>query len=310
MSGHQHDHSHGVTAETDRRWLGVALGLICGFMAIEVVVGLLAGSIALISDAAHMLTDAFAIVLALVAMRLAARPATGGFTFGLKRAEILSAQANGLTLLLLAVWLGYESVTRLVHPEPVDGVLVLATGAAGVVVNAAAAWSLGRANRASLNVESAYQHVLNDLYAFAAAMLAGLVILLTGFVRADALASLVVVALMVKAGAGLVRDSGRILLEAAPKGMDPPAVGADITAVPGVVEVHDLHIWLITSGQAALSAHVLVSPGADCHAVRVAVERLLADGYGITHTTLQVDHAAVGAGIAPHCVEAHGPVHR
>ncbi|MEU4097309.1 cation diffusion facilitator family transporter [Streptomyces sp. NPDC026673] len=319
--GQHHGHAHGVAEDADRRWLGIALGLIAGFMAVEVVVGLLVGSLALLSDAAHMLTDAASIVLALVAMRLAARPARGGFTYGLKRAEILSAQANGITLLLLAAWLAYEAVRRLVSPPEVEGGPVLVTALAGVVVNIGAAWCLSRANRTSLNVEGAFQHVLNDLYAFIGTAVAGLVVLLTGFARADAIATLVVVGLMLKAGCGLVRDSGRIFLEAAPAGLDPDEVGDRLAAHDAVTEVHDLHIWAITSGQPALSAHVLVEPGGDCHAVRRDLEHLLASDYGLTHTTLQVDHVpaellVVGGGpgdrgdtAAGHCGESHGPVH-
>ncbi|MFG3000406.1 cation diffusion facilitator family transporter [Streptomyces sp. NPDC048340] len=327
--GHGHDHgpgghSHGVAADADRRWLAMALGLIAAFMAIEVVIGVVAHSLALISDAAHMLTDAVSIVLALIAMRLAARPARGGFTYGLKRAEILSAQANGLTLLLLAVWLAYEAVRRLLDPPPVEGGLVLVTALAGIAVNVVAAWFISKANRTSLAVEGAYQHILNDLFAFIGTAVAGLIVLTTGFRQADSIASLVVVVLMVKAGYGLVRESGRIFLEAAPAHVDPDAVGDRLAGHPPVTEVHDLHIWTITSGQAALSAHVLVAPEGDCHAVRRDLEGLLAKEYGITHTTLQVDHAqdsllTVGrAGEIPgpdpssdpHCADAHGPVHR
>lgn len=326
--GHGHGghggHGHGVAADADRRWLVAALGLIVAFMAAEVCVGVLANSLALISDAAHMLTDAASIGLALVAMRLAARPARGGFTYGLKRAEILSAQANGITLLLLSVWLAYEAVRRLIAPPEVTGGLVLVTALLGVAVNLAATWSLSRANRTSLNVEGAFQHILTDLYGFLATAVAGLVVLLTGFGRADAIASLVVVALMLRAGSALVRASGRIFLEAAPSGVDPDALGDQLVARPGVVEVHDLHVWEITSGQPALSAHILVEPGGDCHAVQRGMVELLRRDYGIAHTTLQVDHAAeelldvtrrpgTPEGPEPghgHCSDAHGPVHR
>ncbi|WP_406412904.1 cation diffusion facilitator family transporter [Streptomyces sp. NBC_01614] len=317
-------HSHGVSADADRRWLAIALTLITAFMAIEVVIGVIARSLALISDAAHMLTDAASIVLALIAMRLAARPAKGGYTYGLKRAEILSAQANGLSLLLLGAWLAYEAVLRLIDPPEVEGGLMLATALAGIVVNVAATWCISKANRTSLNVEGAYQHVLNDLFAFIGTAVAGLIVVLTGFARADAIATLVVVALMFKAGYGLLRDSGRIFLEAAPANIDPDALGDKLVAQPAVVEVHDLHVWQITSGQAALSAHILVETGGDCHAVRRDLEQLLRDAYGITHTTLQVDHAPYpvlelalpgnrdlltsSAGL--HCEGAHGPVHR
>ncbi|WP_166027986.1 cation diffusion facilitator family transporter [Streptomyces chilikensis] len=328
--GHAHGgdghagHAHGVSADADRRWLTIALALITGFMAIEVVIGVIARSLALISDAAHMLTDAVSIVLALIAMRLAARPARGGFTYGLKRAEILSAQANGLTLLLLGAWLAYEAVERLIDPPEVEGGLVLVTALAGIVVNVAAAWCISKANRSSLNVEGAYQHILNDLFAFIGTAVAGLVVLLTGFARADGIATLVVVALMFKAGYGLLRESARVFLEAAPAGVDPDALGDELAAQPSVVEVHDLHVWQITSGEPALSAHVLVEPGGDCHGVRRGLEDLLRRDHGITHSTLQVDHAPVpvfagdlpdgrdllSARDASHCAEAHGPVHR
>ena len=276
-------------------------------MAVEFVVGLMAGSLALISDAAHMLTDAAAIALALVAIRLAARPAQGGYTYGLRRAEILSAQANGITLLLLAAWFFYEGVRRLIDPPAVEGGLVLVTALVGIVVNVAATWCVSRADRTSLNVEGAFQHILNDLYAFIATAIAGLVVLTTGFARADAIAALVVAALMIKAGWALLRESGRIFLEAAPRGVDPDRIGADLAAVAGVVEVHDLHIWEITSGEPALSAHVLVRPDVDCHAARLAIEQVLRADRHHAHDAAGRPPGDVGA---EHCEDAHGPVHR
>lgn len=308
MAG-EHDHAHGVSATADRRLLSIALGLIVAYLVGEVVVGLLASSLALLSDAAHMLTDAASIALALVAMRLAARPPRGTFTYGLRRVEILSAQANGLTLLLLAAWLCYEAVRRLIAPPSVDGALVLVTALVGVAVNLAATWLIGRANRDSLNIRGAYQHILTDLFAFVATAAAGLVLLLTGFDRADGIATLVVVALMAKAGIGLIRDSSRIFLEAAPAGTDTAALGARLAACAGVDEVHDLHLWTITSGEPALSAHVLVRPGYDCHRVRRELERLLRDEYRVDHTTLQVDHQQERPA-EPYCADSHGPVHR
>ncbi|MFF8309440.1 cation diffusion facilitator family transporter [Streptomyces lydicus] len=329
---HGHGHSHGVSPDADRRWLRAALLLLTAYMAVEVVIGVLAQSLALISDAAHMLTDAVSIVLALIAMRLAARPASGGYTYGLKRAEILSAQANGITLLLLSVWLAYEAVQRLISPPAVTGGLVLVTALSGIVVNLICTWLLSRANRSSLNVEGAYQHILTDLFGFVATAISGLIVLTTGFTRADAIASLVVVALMLRAGTGLVRESGRIFMEAAPAGLDPDALGEQLVSQGEVVEVHDLHIWQITSGQPALSAHILVAPGGDCHKVRRNLQELLSGEYGITHATLQVDHLGEqgsaddvltlgpGPGHAPadgserpggdHCEDTHGPVHR
>lgn len=314
-AGHQ-GHAHRPSGEADRRWLSVTLALIVAFMAAEVIAGLAAHSLALLSDAAHMLTDAGAIILALVAMRLAARPAKGGYTYGLKRAEIISAQANGLTLLILAAWLAYEAIRRLITPPHVAGAVVLVTAIAGVAVNLAATWSTSKASRSSLNIEGAFQHILTDLYGFIATAIAGAIVLATGFARADAIASLVVVALMIRAGTGLVRESGRIFLEAAPAGLSPDAIGDQLAATPGVTEVHDLHIWQITSGQTALSAHVLVDPGCDCHAVRRTLEQLLSRDHAITHTTLQVDHApgqmltaSTHGEPEAHCEDPHGTTH-
>jgi cobalt-zinc-cadmium efflux system protein len=180
-----------------------------------------------------------------------------------------------------------------------------------VAVNIAASWAIRRANRTSLNVEGAFQHILNDLYAFAATVVAGLVMVFTGFDRADAIASLVVVALMARAGLRLLRDSGRILLEAAPVGLDPDVIGEVLAGVDGVCEVHDLHVWTISSGRPALSAHVLVLPERDCHRIRSGLNELLGSRFGIGHTTLQVDHSGEDptASNHDHCQDAHGPTH-
>jgi cobalt-zinc-cadmium efflux system protein len=295
-AGHGHEgHSHGVSAGADRRYLAIALALLVGFMLVEVVVGFVASSLALISDAGHRLTDAGAIALALVTMRLAARPARGAMTYGLKRAEILSAQANGITLLLLSAWFVYEAIRRLIDPPEVEGGLVLAIALLGIVVNVLATWTISKANRESLNVEGAFQHILTDLFAFIATAIAGAIIYFTGgYNRVDAIAALVVAALMLRAGYGLVRDSGRIFLEAAPKGLDPEEVGHAIASHPGMVNVHDLHVWEVTSGFPALSAHVLVEPARNCHAERRELEHLLDERFDLHHTTLQVDHATPG----------------
>jgi cobalt-zinc-cadmium efflux system protein len=289
--GSHEGHAHGVSADADSRKLAVALALILGFMLVEVVAGLTSGSLALISDAGHMLTDAAAIGFSLVAIRLAARPAKGVMTYGLKRVEILSAQANGVTLLVLALLILFEAVRRLIHPPPVEGGVVLVVALIGVVVNLTATWTLSRANRKSLNVEGSFQHILTDLYAFIATAAAGAIVLWTGWLRADALASLLVAALMLRAAYGLLRDSGRIFLEASPSGLDPEEIGRTLVAQPCVTEVHDLHVWEISSEFPALTAHVLVSPDCDCHATRRRLAELLDERYGIAHSTLQVDHA-------------------
>jgi cobalt-zinc-cadmium efflux system protein len=294
VSGHGHSHAHTGVPAADRnsRYLFLALILILCFMAAEVVVGILASSLALVSDAGHMLTDAVAIALALIAARLATRPARGNLTYGLKRVEILSAQANGITLWLLAAWFTYEAIRRLISPPEVAGGLVLVTALAGIVVNIGAAWLIARADRTSLNVEGAFQHILNDLFAFIATAIAGLVVLLTGWGQADAIATLIVAALMAKAGWGLVRDSWRIFLEAAPRGTDVAAIDRDLHAVDGVLNIHDLHVWEVTSGFPSLSAHILVDRSHDCHERQRAIATMLNQRYQIEHTTLQVDHPA------------------
>ena len=290
-AGHQHG---AVGPDADRRRLGVVLALILVFMAGEVVVGILAHSLALLSDAGHMLTDAGAIALSLVAVHLAARRPEGGMTFGLKRAEILSALVNGATLLVLGALVVYEAIPRLLSPPRVEGVPMLAVAIAGVGVNLLATWQLAKANRRSLNIRGSFKHLLTDLYAFIGTAIAAVLILTTGFRRADALASLAVAGLMFQASYQLLRDAGRILLEAAPVGMDPREIGQSLADHTCVTNVHDLHIWEITSGFPALSAHVLVRPGDDCHAVREELEHLLEERFGIDHTTLQVDHDQAG----------------
>jgi cobalt-zinc-cadmium efflux system protein len=277
----------------EQRALMLALALIVAFMAVEVVAGILASSLALLSDAAHMLTDAAALGLALVAARLASRPAAGAMTYGLGRAEILSAQANGVTLLVLALLIVYEGITRLVSPPHVQGTIVLVVALVGIVVNLLAARILAarpEGEPRSLNVEGSYRHILTDLFGFVATAIAAAVILITGFRRADAIASLLVAGLMLHASYGLLRASARVFMEAAPQGIDPEAIGRELAHQPGVVQVHDLHVWEVTSGFPALSAHVVARAGDDCHELRRRLQTLLGERFEIDHTTLQVDH--------------------
>ncbi len=294
-SGRGHaGHSHGIGATADAKRLGIALALIVSFMAVEVVVGILAHSLALLSDAAHMLTDAGALVMSLVVIRLVKRPSGGNLTFGLKRTEILSAQANGGTLLVLSGLIVYEGVHRLITPPAAAGAAILAVALAGILVNLAATWQLSKANRESMNIEGSFQHILTDLIAFIATAIAGAVILATGWTRADGVAALFVAAVMVRAAWGLLRDSGRVLLEAAPEGMNVEEIGAALAAHPHVESIHDLHVWELGSDFPSLSAHVLVHEGDDCHGIRRELERLLDERFAITHTTLQVDHTTSG----------------
>ena len=296
-AAHAHaGHTHGPSRETEIGALKAALCLIVVYMVVEVVAGALAGSLALLSDAAHMLTDAVALAIAIIASRLAARPARGAMTYGLGRAEILSAQANGVTLLVLGVLIVVDAIRRLVSPPHVQGWPVLVVALVGVVVNLAAAAILARgtdpAHPRSLNLEGSYRHIVTDLYGFIATAVAAGVILATGFARADALASLVIAGLLVHASYGLLKQSGRVFMEAAPEGLDPDAVGRALAGRPGVVEIHDLHVWEVTSGFPALSAHVVVHAGDDCHERRHELQQLLRERFSIEHTTLQVDHDA------------------
>jgi cobalt-zinc-cadmium efflux system protein len=289
---HHHSHGHVHAGTQDARRLGLALGLILAFMAVEVAVGIVAHSLALLSDAAHMLTDAGALAMSLVVLRLAARPAGGNRTFGLRRSEILSAQANGAALLVLGCLIIYGAVRHLVSPPPAEGGAILAVAIVGIGVNLLATWQLAGANRDSLNVEGSFQHVLNDLFAFIATAIAGAVIIATDWIRADAVAALLVAALMLRASWRLLRDSGRVLLDIAPAGLPVEEIGTAMASHPHVVEVHDLHVWEVTTEFPTLSAHVLVEPGADCHGIRRELEAVLRDRFGLEHTTLQVDHAS------------------
>jgi cobalt-zinc-cadmium efflux system protein len=283
-----HDHSR----TNDQRALAIALGLIAAFMGFEVATGIIAGSLALLADAGHMLTDALALAGALVAARLAVRRPGGPWTFGLGRVEILAAQANGVTLLVVGVWVVYGAVRRLIAPPDVRGGVVLVVALVGVGVNLVATFVLSRADRERLNVRGAFLHVATDLAAFVGTAVAGALVLTTGWNRFDPIAGLLVAALMLRSAGSLLRESGRIFMEASPAGLDPQAVARELAADADVAEVHDLHVWTVTSGFPALAAHVLVSPDADCHAARRRLQRVLEERFHLHHVTLQVDHVA------------------
>jgi len=294
MAVHDHQGSHVTsTAAQNQRPLLTVLGLTAGYMVAEVVCGLLVNSLALLADAGHMLTDAGAIGTSLVAARLAARPPSETHTFGFKRAEIISAATNGVTLLLVAALVVYEAVRRLIHPPAVHGTVLVVVAAVGVAVNLAATASLSRANRRSLNVEGAFQHIVTDLYAFIATVVAGVVILATGFRRADPIASLMVVALMVRAAIGLLRPTLRILVEATPEDMEIAEVRRHILELHEVVSVHDLHAWTLTSGLPVLSAHVVVTD--ECISAGTSARLLdhlqecLAGHFDVEHSTFQLE---------------------
>jgi cobalt-zinc-cadmium efflux system protein len=281
-------------------------------MTAEIVAGLLAHSLALLADAGHLLTDAAALAFALFAAAMAARPAAGRWTYGYSRLEILAAQANGITLGLLALWVVWAAIQRLIDPHDVKGGVVLGVALGGVAVSIAASFVLAQASRESLNVRGAFLHVLTDVAAFGAAALAGGLILATGWDRFDPIASLAVAALMLWSSVQLLRESTVIFLERAPNDLNPEAVGQALVGDRDVVEVHDLHVWTVTSGFPALSAHVLVRPDSDCHAARRRLELILSERFGLSHTTLQVDHAESRTSTVEigEAVARHGPLGR
>jgi len=287
-----HDHDH---ARVDsRRALAIALALTAGFTVVEVVGGIAAGSLAVLADAVHMLSDNVAIALSLVAVWLAAKPSTPERTYGYKRAEVLAALANGALLVALAIWIFVESIMRFRDPGDPLGGWMLAIALLGLCVNLASGAVLARARRGSLNVEAALRHVAADVFGSIGVAVAAVVILTTGWDQADPVVSIVIGVLVLASAWSILRDSTEILLESTPRGLDVDALGRRLAGAPGVVEVHDLHVWTITSGFTALSAHVLVRPGEDCHGRRRELERMVHDEFAIEHTTLQVDHAADG----------------
>jgi cobalt-zinc-cadmium efflux system protein len=284
--GH-HDHEH---REGNRRALALVLALTAGYTVVEIVGGLLTGSLALLADAGHMLSDNLSLGIALFAAWLAQRPATPDKSFGYRRAEILAALANGVTLVAVSIWIFIEAYSRLREPTEVLGGPMLLVAVLGLLVNVAGGVILYRSGGESLNVEGAMRHVFADALGSVGAIVAAAVIILTGWRYADPLISVGIGLLILGSSWKLLRDSTNILLEATPPNLDATEVGRKMASAEGITEVHDLHIWTITSGFPALSAHVLVGRREDCHARRRELEDLLAHEYGISHTTLQVDH--------------------
>jgi cobalt-zinc-cadmium efflux system protein len=288
-------HSHTATTDGDVRYLLLALSLITAFLVVEVLAAILGGSLALLADGGHMLTDVAALGMSAWAVRLARKPSEGRWTFGLKRAEILSAAVNGVTLVAIALLITVEAIQRLVTPQHVDGGVVLGVAIVGAVVNIVVAWVLSKANRTSLNIRGAYLHILTDLFAFIGTAIAGLIIILTKWERADAIASLFVVVLMVWTAWGLLRDAGKILLQASPDNLDLDHVRAHLAGVSHVLDIHDLHAWTITSGETTLSAHVVVEDHCfdSGHAPQVldALQQCLTEHFDVEHATFQLEPA-------------------
>ena len=289
--GHDDAHANGPDRRADARALGWVLALTAGFAVAEVVGGLVAGSLALLADAAHMLSDVASLALALGAIWLAGRPASSRMSFGYRRAEILAALANGVGLVAVAIWIWVEAAGRLSSPGEVAGVMTLAIGLAGLVVNVVGAWILWRSQAGSLNVRAAFLHVIGDLLGSLGVVVAAVLVLTMGWERADPVIAILIGGLVLVSAWRVLRESVGVLLEGAPEGIDVDAVGRRMASMDGVTEVHDLHIWTITSGFPALSAHVLVGQGEDCHGRRRELATMLDDEFGIGHSTLQVEHS-------------------
>lgn len=292
MESHDHGHSHGPGAYrgTDRRALLIAAGLTATFMVVEAVGGLITGSLALLADAGHMLSDSFSLFLALGAVMLAARPATAKRTFGYKRAEILAALVNGVLLVVVSIWVIVEAIRRLDDPVEILGGSMMVIAVAGLLINLVAARVLFRAGGESLNVQAALRHVFADVAGSVGVIIAAGIILLTGWEPIDAIVSILISLLIAASAWSVLRQSVDVLLESTPEGMDAEEIGMAMASMPTVAQVHDLHVWQITSGFPTLSAHVLVGTGADCYGARRDLEAMLLDRFEIDHTTLQVEH--------------------
>jgi cobalt-zinc-cadmium efflux system protein len=292
--GGHHGHSHGV-GSSDERVIGWAFVIIFTFTLIEAGGGLLAGSLALLADAGHMISDALALGMSWVAIRIGKRPADAARSYGYQRLEVLVAFVNGCMLFVIAGWIVLEAVRRFSAPVPVLGGTMLVVAVAGLLANIAAFLILNRGNRDNLNMRSAWLHVLGDLLGFIVAIVAAGIILWTGWSPIDPLLSVLVALLILKSAAGIVRSSAHILLEGTPPGLDLDALRADLMAtLPAIAEVHHVHAWSLTSEQSLVTLHVRCAPGADAQSVIPAINRRLRDGFGIGHSTIQVDAADCG----------------
>ena len=285
-----HAHADAPAREGSVRALRLTLVLTATFTVVEVVGGLVTGSLALLADAAHMLSDNASLGIALFAAWLAGRPAGPSRTFGYRRAEILAALFNGVTLVALSIWIFIEAAERLGDPPEVEAGLMLGIAVAGLLVNLVAARILQRHSAESLNVSAALRHVFADLLGSLGVIVAALVILTTGWEYADPAVSVLIGVLVLGSSWGILRDSTQILLEGSPAGTDVQEVGRAMAEMAGVTQVHDLHVWTITSGFPALAAHVLVGRDVDCHLKRLELEAMLRERFDLEHTTLQVDH--------------------
>ncbi|MED0758415.1 cation diffusion facilitator family transporter [Aneurinibacillus thermoaerophilus] len=286
--GHGHHHHDGNANHTS---LFLAFILITGFMIVEFFGGLLSNSLALISDAGHMLSDAASLFLSLFAMRLATKPTTATKTYGYKRTEILAALLNGITLIIISLYIFIEAYDRLFSPQPVASISMMTIAAFGLLINIAAAWILMRGGDTSknLNVRSAFLHVLGDMLGSVGAIMAGLLIWLFGWTIADPIASIIVAVLILVSTWRIIRDSVNVLMEGVPAGMDVEEMRCAVLALEGVVEVHDLHVWTVTSGFPALSCHIVVRNLAQGGDVLRTANQIFRERFHISHTTIQIE---------------------
>ncbi len=292
-AGHSHAHHHGAAAagSADEWRIGWAFVIIFVFMLVEVAGGLISGSLALLADAGHMVSDAVALGMSWAALRIGKRPADHKRSYGYRRVEVLVAFVNGCTLFVIAAWILFEAVRRFAAPIEVLGGPMLAVAIAGLLANIVAFLILQGGDRENLNMRSAWLHVLGDLLGFVVAIIAAVVILFTGWSPVDPLLSILVAVLILKSAGEIVKSSAHILLEGTPAGFDPGEVRDDlIAAVPAVVEVHHVHAWSITQEQSLVTLHVRCEQGSDSTTVVSAVNRRLKERFGLRHSTIQIDH--------------------
>jgi cobalt-zinc-cadmium efflux system protein len=284
--GHDHAHAHAAAGGDSRRALIAALTLTAAFAVVEAIGGWMAGSLALLSDAGHMITDAAALALAVFATFIARRPASSRASYGYGRAEVLAAFVNAIAMLAVVAFIAVEATRRLLEPSPVSGGTVTVIAAAGLAVNLLAAWVLSRAE-GSLNTRGALLHVMGDLLGSLAALVAGVVIMATGWMPIDPILSIAVALLILRSTWQLLKQTTGVLMEGVPRHLDFDAIGRSLAALPGVTDVHDLHIWNMSTEGVALSAHLAISRGEDWPALLGQARRMLANDYGIRHATLQ-----------------------
>jgi cobalt-zinc-cadmium efflux system protein len=292
-----HDHAPGIRGTGNRRLLGISLAITSVVMVVQIVGALLSGSLALLADAAHMFTDAAALVIALIASAVALRPPSDRRTFGFQRAEVFGALVNGVILIVLSVWVAVEGVLRLLNPSEVEvaGGLMLVVAFVGLVANAIAMWLLSAAQRSSINVRGAYLEVMGDMIGSAAVIVAAILIITTGWMQADAIASLFIAAMIIPRAISLLREVISVLSESTPKGMHVTEIRDHILTTPGVVDCHDVHVWQLTRGAPVFTAHVVVEDAAlaDGQAGEILqrLQSCLSDHFDVEHSTFQLEPA-------------------